>query len=429
MTCVCGVCVLIVEKNSHPTPYSLLILNNFAHPPFPCNPPFSPSLFPLYSQGENNMGGQKGNVLEKTGYACAMKQLITGWRAAWSKTPGTTDPLAPFGVVTLASSGSEGGPDFGTMRIAQTMSYGVLPTPTMPNTFVAQGYDLDDEWGPGASPCLNSKASWQCCPMPGSGSCGSAGVYNATKCAGRESLCATACAADSGTPCLMGGIHPRSKKPVGDRLGRAMVNTVYGGSGAFTGPTLSSCATSGTSLTIQFNTTLLRGDTLALQSLQRAGGSQLFVQTNASLFCLEPQCVLNASVAGGATCAYINPANPRNGYAYYCPTWAGGEGVNGMVVPKGVFDSGWQSLNFTASPSGAAISVDLTPLNGAPPTAVRYAWGMVDCCDHTDPDLYVKYGCIAQCPIMSSSGLPANPFAAKIVGGGTCECVAPQVCS
>ena len=67
-----------------------------------------------------------------------MRQLITGWRAAWSKVPNTTDPLAPFGVVTLASSGSEGGPNFGTMRIAQTMSYGVLPTPTMPNTFVAQ---------------------------------------------------------------------------------------------------------------------------------------------------------------------------------------------------------------------------------------------------------------------------------------------------
>ena len=75
------------------------------------------------------MGGEKGNALANTGYACAMRQLINGWRAAWSRVPGTTDPLAPFGVVTLASSGSEGGPDFGTMRIAQTMSYGVLPTP------------------------------------------------------------------------------------------------------------------------------------------------------------------------------------------------------------------------------------------------------------------------------------------------------------
>ena len=85
------------------------------------------------------MGGQKGNSIANTGYACAMRQLVYGWRAVWSRVPGTTDPLAPFGVVTLASSGSEGGPDFGTMRIAQTASYGVLPSPELPNTFVAQG--------------------------------------------------------------------------------------------------------------------------------------------------------------------------------------------------------------------------------------------------------------------------------------------------
>jgi len=375
------------------------------------------------------MGGQKGNVLENTGYACALRQLIAGWRAAWSKTPGTTDPLAPFGVVTLASSGSEGGPNFGAMRIAQTLSYGVLPSPATPNTFLAQAYDLDDEWGPGASPCLNSKDyskgdKWGCCPQPGSGSCGSAGQYNATMCAGREALCATACAADWNTPCLMGGIHPRSKKPVGDRLGRAMVNTVYGGAGAFTGPTLAGCAAAGATLTVQFNASLMRGDVLALQPLQAAGGSQLWVQTNATLFCLETICMINATTQG---CANIDPSNPRKGPAFYCPTWAGGDGAT--LYPSGVLDSGWVQLNFTAAASNTAIEVDLTPLQGAAPTAVRYAWGDVDCCDHTDPNLYVTSGCIARCPIMSSSGLPGNPFSAKINAAGTCECVAPQVCS
>jgi hypothetical protein len=370
------------------------------------------------------MGGQKGNAIANTGYSCAMRQLINGWRAAWSKTPGTTDALAPFGVVTLASSGSEGGPDFGTMRIAQTMSYGVLPTPDVPNTFVAQAYDLDDEWGPGAGPCFGGKGQWACCPGGGSGACGSGGAYNATTCAGREALCAPACAADRGTPCLMGGIHPRSKKPVGDRLGRAMYNTVYGGSGAFTGPTLSRCslAGDGSTLSVEFNASLLRGDLLALQDIQRAGGSQLFVQTNASLFCMEPQCVINAT---SGRCANLNPANPRAGVAMYCPSWAGGD--NATVFPEGALDSGWLQLNYTAAASGTAVVVDLAPLKGAAPTAVRYAWGVVDCCDHSDPTLYVSHGCIAQCPIMSSSGLPANPFQARIVGGA-CACVAPQVC-
>jgi len=59
------------------------------------------------------MGGTKGNWLSKTGYGCEMVNLVASWRAAWSKTPGTTDPLAPFGIVTLASSGSEGGPNMG----------------------------------------------------------------------------------------------------------------------------------------------------------------------------------------------------------------------------------------------------------------------------------------------------------------------------
>ena len=39
--------------------------------------------------------------------------------------------------------------------------------------------------------------------------------------AATASKCARACAAAADTPVAMGGIHPRSKKPVGDRLGVA----------------------------------------------------------------------------------------------------------------------------------------------------------------------------------------------------------------
>jgi hypothetical protein len=62
----------------------------------------------------------------------------------------------------------------------------------------------------------------------------------------------------------MGGIHPRWKKPVGDRLGTAAFNTVYGGTKAYTGPTLAGCAYADKKLTIEFNSSLLRGDTLAI---------------------------------------------------------------------------------------------------------------------------------------------------------------------
>eukprot|EP00463_Aulacantha_scolymantha_P000328 TRINITY_DN1198_c0_g1_i1.p1 TRINITY_DN1198_c0_g1~~TRINITY_DN1198_c0_g1_i1.p1 ORF type:complete len:248 (-),score=11.19 TRINITY_DN1198_c0_g1_i1:243-986(-) len=201
-----------------------------------------------------------------------------------------------------------------------------------------------------------------------------------------------------------------SKKPVGDRLGTAAFNTVYGGKDAFTGPTLAGCTLDSTTLEIQFNVTLLRKDTLKLNKIPpligNTGGSQLYVQTNASLFCMEPMAV------------------PDKKGETYCPKWAGG---SGDVFPPGVhLDSGWITLNFTLA-SSTSIKVDLAPLKGIVPTAVRYAWGVVNCCDSSDPNLYVTHGCIATCPIMSSSGLPANPFQAKIVKG-KCECVLPQVC-
>ena len=54
-----------------------------------------------------------------------------------------TDPMAPFGIVTLADSGGEGAPAnaMGTMHLAQTAGHGVLPGPDgsgMENTFLAQ---------------------------------------------------------------------------------------------------------------------------------------------------------------------------------------------------------------------------------------------------------------------------------------------------
>lgn len=149
----------------------------------------------------------------------------------------------------------------GAMRVAQTAGHGVLPSPALPNTFIVQAYDLEDQWGSGDGPCFakppgyGPRVAWACCPSG----------YNATLCAGREALCAPACAAEADTKSVMGGIHPRSKKPVGERLARGAYNTVYGGTGSITGPTLAGCAVAGASLAIEFDTSLLRGDTVVLQ--------------------------------------------------------------------------------------------------------------------------------------------------------------------
>ena len=372
------------------------------------------------------MGNVKGNSDANVGYSCLMRELIQGYRAVWSATPNTTDPLAPFGVVSLPSGGSEGGPNMGAMRIAQTTGHGVLPSAALPNTFIAAAYDLEDQWGSGDGPCFatppgyGAKQAWACCPGKG---------YNATQCAGREALCAPACEAAAGTQMIMGGIHPRSKKPVGERLARGAFNTVYAGTGSITGPTLASCAATADSLTIEFNTTMLRGDTLVLQPAFPTvktryvtyGGTLLWALTNASLYCMESQCVLNATSGRCAT-----TPNGRGQLGEICPTWAGGDGVT--VMPPGTYGSGWTMLNFTLAPSGTGIVADLAPLNGTAPVGIRYGQDALFCCDLTDPTLYVSHDCIEACPIMSSARLPANPFQAKVVNGA-CQCQAPQVCS
>jgi hypothetical protein len=59
-----------------------------------------------------------------------------------------------------------------------------------------------------------------------------------------------------------GGIHPRSKIHVGNRLGTAAYNTIYGGKKAFTGPTLAGCgvAAGSKTLTVEFDLKLLAGN-------------------------------------------------------------------------------------------------------------------------------------------------------------------------
>lgn len=102
--------------------------------------------------GKANMRAIKGNSIANIGYSGETSELIRGWRTIWSKTNGITDPLTPFGIVTLASSGSVGGPDTGAMRHAQTSNYRVVSILASPNTFLAQAYDLNDELGPDAGP-------------------------------------------------------------------------------------------------------------------------------------------------------------------------------------------------------------------------------------------------------------------------------------
>ena len=89
------------------------------------------------------MHGSPGSSQDSVGYGCMQPRMVEAWREIWSAVDGTTDPVAPFGLVTIAPSGSEGaGYHLSAFRWSQTANYGVLPNAAMPQTYVAQAYDL-----------------------------------------------------------------------------------------------------------------------------------------------------------------------------------------------------------------------------------------------------------------------------------------------
>ena len=249
------------------------------------------------AQGENNAGGLKGNSALKVGYSCLMPRLVSLWRSRWSATPGTTDALFPFGLVSLSTTDSEGAADLAAFRFAQVGSWGSMPNPDMPNTWTAHAYDLADPW----ILCEGTNPPTKMCP----GCDVLDPLYN--------------CLAPNEGP----SIHPRLKKPVGQRLAAGALVSTYGFAGPISGPTISGCTLAGASLTVTFSV---------------AGGA-MFLKDN----------------GGGA--AY-------SGFSALV-------GANGTQPDTGR----WVALNISQVGASSAISVDLAPLAGVAPQAVKYAWG------------------------------------------------------
>eukprot|EP00040_Diaphanoeca_grandis_P030561 m.180807 g.180807 ORF g.180807 m.180807 type:complete len:694 (-) comp32036_c8_seq1:248-2329(-) len=241
----------------------------------------------VWYQGENNMHGSPGSSLLSEGYGCMMQRMVAEWREIWSAVPNTTHALAPFGIVTIAPSGSEGASEhMSAFRWAQTANYGTLPNPALPNTFLAQTYDLNEPWANvGQQVCSSNSSIRFSCTWNGS----STGPSPCCHC-GDPKLASPKCVWDvslwnkdlapiapliknsTATPQFMGSIHPRLKRPVGRRLAVALVGLAYGGTKPLTGPTISGCDlnTGNHSLVVKFNTTLLRGDPIAITRTQTA---------------------------------------------------------------------------------------------------------------------------------------------------------------
>eukprot|EP00729_Bicosta_minor_P002694 gene2694-25465_t len=374
----------------------------------------------VWYQGENNMHSAHGNFIEKTGYGCQMPAMINLWREAWSTVPGTTNPNAPFGLVVLPGSGSEGGAN------------------------MAQAYDLNDPWG--AKDCYEMSCCWN--------------NYNESKCTSslvkrnfKPTDCNHYCSILQGTQVFMGGIHPRIKKPVGYRLAAAAIVEVYNHSGAYTGPTISGCSTSGKSLVVKMNSTLLAGGSVYVQPYNKTQ-SPLQVLTNASLFCAEPmmRCAPLPNGTRPASHCQKDPTRPAwNPFEAYCPPGDGSstagqtqlEDAPGFTMsaaqfyaddklgghgPPNPFDSAWTSVPVEAGDDQASVKIDLAGVNGTV-VGIRYAWGTGGNCCMGDANGITIPCYVETCPIMSKpSGLPANPFMARVTTSGKCACIPPQKC-
>jgi len=346
-------------------------------------------------QGENDCGGTMGNSATGVGYGCALPKMIAKYRSRWSSTPGTTDPLVPFGVVTLAAGTSEGsGRNMAGMRWSQTCNFGVLPNAACPNTFLAQAFDISDPWE-------SFDCDGQHCSLPVNGSYGPNCVSPWTNLSlwDAKMLPLAPLIRNDSTPNFMGGIHPRLKPPVGWRLAQAFLNGARGdGSAAFTGPTIAGCTASGGTITVRYRPELLRSEDVAVSPFN----------TNVSAWGTRDSLTFMAcfSSAGGADCL------SERAQALWLPC-AAAAGADGSSV---------------------VLTVPAPPPAGGVLSALRYAWPLSDDGDTCCPDADYTRGwaaCVpALCPVkLSKTLLPGNPFYAAIdATSGRCKCLDPQTC-
>jgi hypothetical protein len=331
-----------------------------------------------------------GSPLDHSGYACSLAALVRDWRSYWSTTPGTTDPLAPFGLFTIHPQGCEGAQQIGYMRHAQTANVGHAPNELLPNVLVAQAFDAGDPWANGNSWSGNAGCEEvdqngdfgpNCLPFDDSRWDAStkyiaALTYNTT------------------IRMYMGGLHPRMKSPLSKRLAQGLYNLKFGGAGALTGPTISGCSVAAGAGTVQvvtvtYNETLLRGDTVSVSPYEAdmstwgIGDSPTFMA-----------CIVRADAP---------PDTP-------CNEWVAGA---------------------AASAGPSTVTATFTAPFAARLTQFRYGWPLqdLDCCPQQEyADGFAECPAAA-CPVKLASGLlPANPFFANITAGGRCACALPQVC-
>jgi hypothetical protein len=236
-------------------------------------------------------------------------------------------------------------------------------------------------------------------------------------------------------------LHPRTQGLISDRLAQSAYASVYEPASELleSGPVLSGCSVSadGKTLTLAFDAARLKGESVTVS--KPAGYAMSLALENTALYVLFNGSVLPPGAAQGRL---VDP--------YRGPYSTGIDAQNGdQVVPGNEFGvSPWAAVMPAAGVNANEVRVDLSPLGGSAPTAVRYAMGGGgdgDFLPNRQPGPYgaqaARLCCgptvdtsrepcpPASCPIKASGrlALPALPFVAEIVGG-VCRCLPPQSC-
>lgn len=337
-----------------------------------------------------------GDVADHTGYACKMKNLIDTWRQIWSTSSDTSSEF-PFGIVSLAGGTSEGNAqNMGALRYAQSLNAGVLPTKDIRNVFVAQAYDAGDPCAGGNQCCTNKKdgqGGWPCF----------AGIAKYT---GQ----------------FMGGLHPRVKRIVGERLAAAARALVYKDETvAWTGPVLRTCEVKGDEVDLYFDAALLGDDTV------------MVTQPTDSGFGWAADGIWNKAIAGGSPNSLelamlamaLGPESPLeiqlNGTNFTDGVWVPATpGVKCNPDEQSTTNTNSHACPTQSGQLGNRVSVSISGANKYFPggitkliTGIRYAWGGNPCCPTVNR---FSIPCPpASCPIQSwNATLPAVPFWATI---------------
>ncbi|GAB5359373.1 hypothetical protein AAMO2058_000538400 [Amorphochlora amoebiformis] len=262
----------------------------------------------IWYQGENNVYGDPGNSIQHQGYGCELPAMIRNWRNIWRS---EKQPL--FGVAALAGGGSEGyGYHMGEFRWAETANFGHWNNPQMPNTFGAQVYDLEDPWAVvlGRDPYNCSlpdpntgKYGKECKPFPKPDKWSKELRYLAPLVRNNS---------PAGIPgsAYMGGIHPRDKRPVGERLALSAIqllhpetqSSLHGLAG--TGPTLVGCKYHGHRLVIGLNVSLLGKEGLELRPFNnnRSSWGKKVTDSLGGMVCIASSTNTTQRIGNQTTC-------------------------------------------------------------------------------------------------------------------------------